>query len=194
AAPELLQNDAPLPTVAVDVYGLGAILYVLITGQPPFAGRNSSDIWTKIRDSDPQPPRTLNARVHPDLEAICLRALEKNPAVRYVSAAALAEDLQRYLNGDTVVARPVGWWQSRWRLFRKHPFGSSLAVASGILVLVLLAVIAVQIRSLDEQKKQTEAARREADTFRRALEIGGEEAGLLEADLARGKRGSAKVQ
>jgi len=108
AAPELLQEDSDPPTVAADVYGLGAILYVLISGQPPFSGRNSLEVWNKIRDSEPQRPRTLNARVDPDLEAICLKALEKNPASRYASAAALVEDLYRYLAREPVVARPVG--------------------------------------------------------------------------------------
>ncbi|MEO8497471.1 MAG: serine/threonine-protein kinase, partial [Planctomycetota bacterium] len=128
AAPELLQENAPPPSVAADVYGLGAILYVLLTGQPPYTGRNSFEVWNKIRDNDPQLPRTLNVRVDPDLEAICLRALEKTPAARYPSAAALAEDLQRYLAGEPVVARPINWWQRRWRRLRKHPVVPALAV------------------------------------------------------------------
>ena len=93
AAPELIQDESRAANVAVDVYGLGAILYALITGHPPFSGRNSLEVLDKIRQSEPPRPRTVNTRVDRDLEAICVKALAKNTAVRYASAAALADDL-----------------------------------------------------------------------------------------------------
>ncbi len=156
AAPELLREDAPPPTVAADVYGLGAILYVLITGQPPFSGHNSLEVWTKIRHSQPRPPRTLNARVDQDLEAICLKALEKNPAARYFSAAALAEDLDRYLAGEPVAARPVGRWRRRWRRLRRHPARAALTLAASVAFFGLLTVIAVQSLQLREEMEKNQ--------------------------------------
>ncbi|HQX48617.1 MAG TPA: serine/threonine-protein kinase [Planctomycetaceae bacterium] len=193
AAPEILQEHAPPPNVAADVYGLGAILYVLMTGQAPFDGLNSVEIWSRIRDSEPPSPRTLNPRVSPDLEAICLKALDKNPAARYESAAALEEDLRRFLAGESVVARPVLWWQRRWRWFRKHSARAALALTAAVAVLGMLAVIVVQAISLHEQVKQTESARQEADTYRQALEHAGEKAEQLQADTAADQPRSGEV-
>lgn len=168
--------------MAADVYGLGAILYVLITGQPPFAGRNAPEVWNKIRQSEPPHPRTLNARVDPDLEAICLRALAKNQSARYPSAAALGEDLQSYLAGEAVTARPVGWWQRRVRWLRKHPGRAALALTAAIVVFVLLAVIVVQSIALHDQKEKTEAVRGEAERYRQSLEVAEEKTKRLQAD------------
>ena len=184
AAPELLQDDSQPPTVAADVYGLGAILYVLITGQPPFTGRNSLEVWNKIRESEPRPPRTLNARVDPDLEAICLKALEKNPAARYASAAALAEDLDRYLTREPVAARPVGWWQRRGRWLRKHPARAALALTAAVAACGLLAVIAVQSIELHEETAKARSAHLEADAHHRAMEVAQAHAERLQADAA----------
>tara|TARA_R110002073_G_scaffold96276_2_gene222583 strand:- start:5154 stop:6707 length:1554 start_codon:yes stop_codon:yes gene_type:complete len=170
AAPELLQQQSLPASVAVDVYGLGAILYVLLTGQPPFSGRNSQEVWNKIRDSVPPPPRTLNAHIDPDLEAICLKTLNKNPAARYSSAAALTEDLDRYLAREPVTARSITWWQRQLRRLRKHPVGPALAIAAVVVVVGLLAVIAIQSIALQEQKQKTESIRWEADAYRQALE------------------------
>ncbi len=183
AAPELLQEKPQPPSVAVDVYGLGAILYVLITGQPPFAGRNSFEVWNKIRNSQPQPPHTLNARVDPELEAICLQAMEKEPASRYESAAVLAADLQRYLLGQPVAARPIAGWQRRVRWIRKHPIGPAFALAAVLAILGLLTMIVVQSMQLREQIEKTEAAVIEAESFRQAWEVAVEKAADLSAEL-----------
>ncbi len=184
AAPELLQPDAPLPSVAADVYGLGAILYVLLTGQPPYAGRNAFEVWEKVRDSRPRPPRTLNARVDRDLEAICLKALEKNPAARFASAAALREDLDRYLASEAVTARPAPWWQRRRRCLPKHAIGPALAVTATVVFLILLAVIVALSILLHHQMKQTNAARQEAESHRQALEVAKERAKRLQSNAA----------
>lgn len=179
-APELVKADALPPSAAADVYGLGAILYVLLTGQPPYTGKNTFEVWEKIRYSEPRPPRELNTRIAPDLAAICLKALEKNPADRYFSAAELAEDLNRYLSGEPVVARPVSWRQRHGRPRRNHPVGPALVFT----IFVLLSVIVVQSISLHKQAKQTDAAQQEMKSYRRALETAEEQAKRLKPDAA----------
>ncbi|MEX1026759.1 MAG: hypothetical protein WD049_01950, partial [Candidatus Paceibacterota bacterium] len=115
------------------------------------------------------------------------------PAARYASAAELAEDLDRYLTGEPVIARPVNWWHRRWRWLRKHFVGPTLAVTAAVAFLVLLAVIVVQSISFHKQVKQTNAARQEAESYRQALEIAEEKAARLQSDAAADQRDSGKL-
>ncbi len=135
-APELASGGARLSTVATDVYGLGAILYQLLTGQPPFAANSPLDALRLVLDSEPIRPRAMDAEIRIDLEAICLKALSRSPKDRYASAEAMAEDLTRFVRREPVLARPVTRRQRLIRWAERNPILAAM-VAGLCLVLVL---------------------------------------------------------
>jgi serine/threonine-protein kinase len=146
-APEQASGRGKEPTAATDVYGLGAVLYALLTGRPPFQAETLLDTLAQVLDQPPAPPRLLNPKIDPDLETVCLKCLEKDPGERYASAEELAEDLGRYLRGEPVEARPPSWAQSLSRELGKRReildpqswgrltlFGAALTVATHVAV------------------------------------------------------------
>jgi predicted Ser/Thr protein kinase len=126
-APEQARAERTL-TAAVDVYGLGAILYELLTGRPPFRATNELDTILQVVESEPASLRTLNSRIPADLEASCLKCLDKKPENRYVSALALAEDLERWLAGQPILARPSGPGKKVLKWTKRNPTQTALLV------------------------------------------------------------------
>jgi hypothetical protein len=118
---------------AADVYALGATLYALVTGRPPFQAATAMDTLLMVLSEEPVPPRRLNATIPRDLETICLKCLEKEPARRYASAWALADDLRRHLDGEPIVARPVTRFERAAKWARRKP---AIAALMGLVALV----------------------------------------------------------
>jgi WD40 repeat protein/predicted Ser/Thr protein kinase len=131
AAPE--QALAGSADVRTDVYGLGALLYHLLTGRPPFQGPTLDAILVQLRENEPLSPRKLNPSVPRDLETICLKCLQKAPEARYASASAVADDLDRFLDGGAILARPISLPGRLWRWARRHP-----GIAAMLVIIVLL--------------------------------------------------------
>jgi WD40 repeat protein/tRNA A-37 threonylcarbamoyl transferase component Bud32 len=139
-APEQVRLPARIST-ASDVYSLGATLYDLLTGRPPFQAADPLETLRQVRDEEPVAPRQLNPAIDRDLELICLRCLQKEPHRRYASALQLADELRRYLRGEPLVyTRPVGRAERLWRWRRRNP---ALATAGGLAAAGLVAVAVV---------------------------------------------------
>jgi WD40 repeat protein/tRNA A-37 threonylcarbamoyl transferase component Bud32 len=137
-APEQAQGRLQAIGPATDVYALGAILYELLTGRPPFEGRSFVVILPHLLHDDPVPPRRLQLDVPRDLETICLKCLEKDPARRFASGRALAEELGRFLRGEPIQSRPVGWLEHAWKWARRRPLVATLFASIAFALLLAL--------------------------------------------------------
>jgi serine/threonine-protein kinase len=166
-APEQAWGKPSALTTAADVYALGAILYELLTGAPPFQADNVLDTFVKLRDEQPVPPRQHNPRVDADLEIICLKCLEKEPGKRYASAAELADDLERYTNGEPIQARPAGRVERALKWARRRPAAAALLAVTPLAVLLLVltlggwwftAQLQGALRSSEESRTQAESS------------------------------------
>jgi WD40 repeat protein len=136
-----------------DVYALGAILYHLITGRPPFQAESLTTLLRQVIETDPVPPRALNPSIPRDLETVCLRCLEKEPHRRYLTAQALADDLERFLRHEPVLARPIGPTGKAWRWCQRRPVRASLVGALSLVLVLGLAGISWQWRRAERERR-----------------------------------------
>ncbi len=167
AAPEQVRGDPP--TTAGDIYSLGAILYHLLCGRPAWIGRDALDVLRQSSLSEPPAPKSLNPSADRDLQIITLRCLEREPSRRYATADALADDLDRWLRGEPIHARPSSQIERLWKWVRRRPATAAL-IAMGLASLA--AVIMQRIVSERQVRAESEAARRaEAETRQTAAQL-----------------------
>jgi tetratricopeptide (TPR) repeat protein len=158
-APEQARGDARGVGPAADVYALGAILYECLTGRPPFRGTTVLETAEQVRSQDPVPPRRLQPGVPRDLETVCLKCLEKQPHRRYAGAAELADDLRRFLAGETVQARPTTAWHRAVKWARRRPAAAAL-IAVSLLAVLSLGGLALRQRQLWVDRARLDARER----------------------------------
>jgi serine/threonine protein kinase/tetratricopeptide (TPR) repeat protein len=167
-APEQAAGKSKRVGPAVDVYSLGAILYELLTGRPPFQGENAVDVLVQVVSCEPVSPALLRSGLARDLAVICLKCLQKQPHKRYGSAVDLADDLRRFLEGRPIHARPVGRAERAWRWCRRQPLAASLL--TGLLVVFLggFAAVTWKWREADQERGLAIAQRDRAENVLQA--------------------------
>jgi WD40 repeat protein/serine/threonine protein kinase len=154
-APEQAGGETEKIGPLSDVYSLGAILYCLLTGRPPFQAASPTETLIQVLQKEPVSPRLLNPKVPRDLETICLKCLEKDAQKRYPSAAQLTDELQRFLNGEPIQARPISTPARAWRWCRRNPSISSLIGIAAMLLLVVTIVSSLGYVRVRQERNNT---------------------------------------
>lgn len=188
-SPEQVKGKPISP--AMDVYGLGAVLYELLTGRPPFVGTDAGEVMSRIARVEPVGVRGIVPAVPRDLAVIAARCLEKEPGRRYATAQEVAEDLERFLAGVSIVARPIGSVQRAWRWSRRNPALAGF-LACTTLATVVTGGLAIALAHKAAEQRQ---AREDTDTQRRAAEAAGADlrAALETAETQRKAAATAKT-
>ncbi len=169
--PEQARGDGTA-TTSSDVYSLGAILYELLTGRPPFRAATPAETILDVLEKEPTPPSATDSSIGRDLNTICLKCLEKEPSRRYGSAEALALDLRRWLEGRPIEARPVGSTERIWRGCRRNPALTSVIAAA---LAIIVSMTGFYIRSLNARNAETEEALEQTRLAENQTRLAGEE-------------------
>jgi tetratricopeptide (TPR) repeat protein len=171
-APEQAIGKTDEAGPAVDIYALGAILYECVTGRPPFLAETELETLRQVTEQDPPPPRELQPNVPRDLETVCLKCLHKDPAKRYPTAGALADDLARFRIGDAILARPSGTAERVVKWARRHPTASFTA---GVGLLAVVAGLVLWAQYAAHLKIARDGADLDASRARSAARVADEE-------------------
>ncbi|MFO0818348.1 MAG: WD40 repeat domain-containing serine/threonine protein kinase [Pirellulales bacterium] len=180
-APEQAKGQASRIGPAADIYALGVILYELLTGRPPLQASNLHQLLRDICEREPVTPRSVKQSVPIDLETVCMKCLRKCPTERYTTAAELADDLQRYLCDEPILARPISGLARTWRWCRRNPWiaGPSFALAMLLVTVTVVAVVVTRrFEGVSKSAEQNEIVAKEASTlanqraFETRLELG----------------------
>jgi serine/threonine protein kinase/WD40 repeat protein len=164
-APEQARGEKGL-TTAVDVYSLGAVLYEWLTGRPPFKAETPLQTLMLVVEGEAARPSTIHSGVDRDLETICLKCLEKNPANRYGTALQLAEDIERWLVGEPIQARPASRWKRLRKWARRRPAAAAaltLSVLLFVLMPIALTLISWKWRDAEQEKNRANAELQRAE-------------------------------
>ncbi|MCY3019291.1 MAG: lectin-like protein, partial [Planctomycetota bacterium] len=167
---EQAEGKAKLVGPRSDVYSLGAILYEMLAGRPPFVGENALQVMRAALHEEPVPPRVFTPGVPRDLETICLKCLEKEPGRRYASAAEFADDLKAFLNDDPISARPLSVVERAARRVRKNPAAYMVALVALLVIVFSSAWYVVSLRGALAQVLAEKEAREKSERERLALE------------------------
>jgi WD40 repeat protein/predicted Ser/Thr protein kinase len=170
-SPEQANGGMRDVTVATDVHGLGAVLYETLTGEPPFAGATTLATVRQVLEREPRRPSLLNPRVDRDLETICLKCLEKEPARRYASALDVARELDRWMRGEPILARPVGVVERAARWGRRKPKVAALVLSLALALAGGLSATLLQWRRAENEAQNARAAQERAELLVTRLDL-----------------------